>query len=172
MSMDTKRYPTLQAILAAVLIVLAALFAAGVSSVLFANFQDELRNSLRHRLDNITTLAGLQQNGDVLAQVQAANDEAFEIIHQKNVNIKRSDPDLIFVYTVRKDEQGIYFVVDARISPEEPDISEFGDRYLDPSPTLVKNFDTITGTIIESEIYTDEFGSFLSGYTPIFTSSD
>jgi len=151
--------------------VLAALFAAGVSSVLFANFQDELRNSLRRRLDNITTLAGLQQNGDALVQVQAAHDESFEIIHDQNVKIKRADSDLIFVYTMRKDEQGIYFVVDARISPDEEDISEFGDRYTEPSATLVENFDTMNGTIIEPKIYTDEFGSFLSGYTPIFTSN-
>src|SRR6185503_15216489 len=170
-SMETKRYPTLRTILATVLIVLAALFAAGVSSVLFANFQDELRNSLRRRLDNITTLAGLQQNGDALVQVQAAHDESFEIIHDQNVKIKRADSDLIFVYTMRKDEQGIYFVVDARISPDEEDISEFGDRYTEPSATLVENFDTMNGTIIEPKIYTDEFGSFLSGYTPIFTSN-
>ena len=169
--METKRYPTLRTILATVLIVLAALFAAGVSSVLFANFQDELRNSLRRRLDNITTLAGLQQNGDALVQVQAAHDASFEIIHDQNVKIKRADSDLIFVYTMRKDEQGIYFVVDARISPDEEDISEYGDRYAEPSATLVENFDTMNGTIIEPEIYTDEFGSFLSGYTPIFTSN-
>ena len=61
--------------------------------------------------------------------------------------------------------------MDARIAPDEPDISEFGDRYLEPSTTLVENFDTMSSTIIEPEIYTDEFGSFLSGYTPIFTSS-
>jgi len=170
-SMETNKYPTLRTILAVVLIILAALFSAVVLSVFYFNFRAELRSSLRHRLDNITTLAGLQQNGDVLIQVQAAHDEAFEIIHQKNVKIKQSDPDLIFVYTVRKDEQGIYFVVDARISPDEPDISEFGDRYAKPSATLVENFDTMTRTIIEPEIYTDEFGSFLSGYTPIFTSS-
>jgi len=171
MSMETNRYPTLRTLFAIVLIVLAALFAAGVSSVLFVNFRDELRNSLRRRLENITTLAGLQQNGDVLVQVGAAHDEAFEIIHQKNVKIKRSDSDLRFVYTMRKDEQGIYFVVDARISSDEPDISEFGDRYEEPSATLVENFDTMTSTIIESDFYTDEFGTFLSGYTPIFTSS-
>src|SRR5215212_1790425 len=155
MSMETKRYPTLPTILAAVLIVLAALFAAGVSSVLFVNFQDELRNSLRRRLNNITTLAGLQQNGDALAQVQAAHDKYFEIIHDQNVKIKQSDSDLKFVYTVRKDEQGIYFVVDARTSLDEEDISEFGDRYKEPSTTLVENFDTMNGTIIEPEIYTD-----------------
>ena len=169
--MNTKRYPTLRTRLATVLIILAALFTAGVSSVLYINFREELRNSLRHRLENITTLAGLQQNGDVLIEVKAAHDEAFEIIHEKNVKIKTSDPELIFVYIVRKDEQGIYFVVDARLSPDEEDISEFGDRYAEPSATLVENFDTMNGTIIEPEIYTDEFGSFLSGYTPIFTSS-
>ena len=169
--METKRYLSLRTRLALVLIILAGFFAAGVSSVLYFNFRQELRNNLRHRLENITTLAGLQQNGDLLVQVQAAHDEAFEIIHEKNVKIKRSDPDLIFVYTLRKDEQGLYFIVDARIAPDEPDISEFGDRYLEPSATLVKNFDTMTHTILEPEIYTDEFGSFLSGYTPIFTSN-
>ena len=168
--MDTKKYPTLQTRLAIILIVLATLFSAGALSVFYINFRTELRNNLRHRLENITTLAGLQQNGDLLVQVQAAHDEAFEIIHEKNVKIKRADPDLIFVYTVRKDEQGIYFVVDARLFRDEPDISEFGDRYEEPSATLVENFDTMIRTIIEPEIYTDEFGSFLSGYTPIFTS--
>lgn len=153
------------------LIILAALFAAGLSYVLYVNFRQELRNSLRHRLENITTLAGFQQNGDVLIEVQAAHDEAFEIIHEKNVKIKRSDSDLRFVYTMRKDEQGIYFVVDARISPDELLISEFGDRYEEPSTTLVDNFDTMTRTIIEPDFYTDEFGTFLSGYTPIFTSN-
>jgi GAF domain-containing protein/HAMP domain-containing protein len=169
--METNKYPSLRTRLAIVLIILTALFSAGIASVLYINFRQELQNNLRHRLENITTLAGLQQNGDLLLQVQAAHDEAFEIIHQKNANIKRTDPDLIFVYVVRKDEQGIYFVVDARIAADEPDISEFGDRYLEPSSTLVENFDTMTSTIIEPEIYTDEFGSFLSGYSPIFTSS-
>ena len=169
--MDAKRYPSLRTRLALVLIILAALFSAAVASVLYINFRAELRNSLRHRLENITTLAGLQQNGDVLIEVLAAHDEAFEIIHEKNVKIKRSDSDLRFVYTMRKDEQGIYFVVDARIAPEEPLISEFGDRYEEPSSTLVGNFDSMTRTIIEPDFYTDEFGTFLSGYAPIFTSS-
>src|SRR5262245_42664360 len=117
--MRTGRYPTLQARLAFVLIFLATLFAAAVSYVLYVNFREELRDSLRHRLENITTLAGLQQNGDDLVRVQAAGDEYFNKIHEQNVKIKRSDPELRFVYTMRQDAQGIYFVVDARVSPNE-----------------------------------------------------
>lgn len=169
--MNTRYYPTLRTRLAIVLAILTVIFAASVVSIVYVDFKNELRNNLHHRLENITTLASLQQNGDELLQVQAQEDEFFNTIHNRNVRIKRSDPDLIFVYAMRKDEQGIYFVVDARLSPEEPDISNFGDRYEEPSDTLLENFDTMTKTIVEPEIYTDEFGSFLSGYAPIYDSN-
>src|SRR6185503_10045017 len=169
-SMKTKRYPTLRTILAVVLIVLAALFAAGVSSVLYFNFRQELRNSLRHRLENITTLAGLQQDGDALLKVQSESDENFIKIREQNLKIRRADPELRFVYTMGKDEQGIYFVVDAGL-PSESGYSPYGTRYEQPGPALVENFDSMTSTVLEPDFYTDEYGTFLSGYTPIFTSS-
>jgi len=168
--MDTNRYPSLRIRLAIVLIVLAALFAVGVSYVLYINFQRELRESLRHRLENITTIAALQQNGDDLIRVESSGDEFFNRIHERNVRIKQSDPELRFVYTMRQDEQGIYFIVDARLSPEEPLISEFGDRYAQPSDLLSTNFNAMGGTLIEPDFYTDEFGTFLSAYAPIYTS--
>jgi GAF domain-containing protein/HAMP domain-containing protein len=169
MQTNTSQYPSLQSRLAAVLIILAALFAVGLSTILYINFSQELNKSLRHRLENITTLAGLQQDGDALVKIQAAHDPYFEKINQQNLKIKRADSDLIFVYTMRKDEQGIYFVVDAGL-PREPDISEFGERYLEPGPLLVEKFDSLNGTMLEPDFYTDEYGTFLSGYTPIFTS--
>lgn len=168
--MNTNRYPSLRTRLAIVLIVLAAFFAAGVSYVLYINFKQELRESLRHRLQNITTIAALQQDGDDLISVQASGDESFNRIHDRNVRIKQSDPELRFVYTMRHDEQGIYFIVDARLSPDEPDISEFGDRYEEPSDLLSANFNTMRSTLIEPDFYTDEFGTFLSAYAPIFSS--
>ncbi|MGZ9163539.1 MAG: GAF domain-containing protein [Anaerolineales bacterium] len=169
METNSSRYPSLRARLAAVLIILAALFAVGLSTILYIDFSRELNDSLRHRLENITTLAGLQQDGDTLLQVQSAHDPYFEKINQQNLRIKKADSDLIFVYTMRKDEQGIYFVVDAGL-PGEPDISEFRERYLEPGPLLVEKFDSLNGTMLEPDFYTDEYGTFLSGYTPIFTS--
>ena len=167
--METNKRPSLRRRLAFVLIFLAALFAASVAIALYANFRAELRNSLRHRLENITTLAGLQQNGDLLLQVQSENDGNFIIIREQNLKIRRSDLELRFVYTMRKDEQGIYFVVDAGL-PSETGYSPFGTRYEEPGPALAKNFDSMIGTVLEPEFYTDEYGTFLSGYTPIFSS--
>jgi GAF domain-containing protein/HAMP domain-containing protein len=167
--METKRYTSLRTRLALVLIILAALFTAGVSSVLYLNFSQELRNSLRHRLENITTLAGLQQDGDVLLRVQNEGDENFLKIRERNLRIRAAEPELRFVYTMRRDTRGIYFVVDAGL-PDEIGYSPFGMRYEEPGPALVENFDSMTGTILEPEFYTDEYGTFLSGYAPIFSS--
>jgi GAF domain-containing protein/HAMP domain-containing protein len=169
MEINPSQYPSLRTRLAVTLIILAALFSAGVSSILYFNFQRELRENLRHRLENITTLAGLQQDGDTFLQVQTQNDEFFQQIHATNLRIKASEPNLRFVYTMRKNEDGIYFVVDAGL-PGEPLISAYNDPYEEPSQTLVKNFDTLSGTIVEPDFYTDEFGTFLSAYTPIYTS--
>jgi GAF domain-containing protein/HAMP domain-containing protein len=169
MQTNLAQYPTLRTRLAITLIILAALFSAALSSILYLNFRQELRENLKRRLDNITTLAGLQQDGNLLVQVQEQNDAFYQKIHATNLKIKRSEPDLRFVYTMKKQDGNIYFVVDAGL-PGEPDISAFGDLYREPSTTLVNNFDTMMGTIVEPDFYSDEFGTFLSAYTPIFTS--
>lgn len=170
MEINPSKYPTLRTRLAVTLIVLGALFSLTVASILYINFQREQRESLRHRLENIATLAGFQQNGDLLEKVQAQGDENFQKIHSTNLRIKTSVRDLRFVYTMRKVNGQIIFVVDAGM-PGEQEISTYGDVYKKPSETLVKNFDTMTGTIVEPDFYTDEFDTLLSAYTPIFDSN-
>lgn len=167
--MDTRRYPTLFSRLALALTLLAAVSTAVVTYFLYQNFKMEQRENLRTRLKDIATLAGYQQNGDLFEQVARQGDAYFEQIHAVNLRIKQSDPDLEFVYTMRKSGDTISFVVDAG-APGEPDISAYGDVYLEPSDTLIASFDSMSGTVVEQEIYTDEFGSFLSAYTPIYTS--
>src|SRR5215510_7247707 len=149
--MNPKQYPSLRRRFAIVLILLAATFTAGVSYILYLNFKAELRSDLRHRLENITKLASLQQDGDLLLQVQAQGDEAFNIIQERNAKIKNVESDLVLVYTLMKDAQGqIYFVVDAGV-PDEKGYSPFGTLYKQPGPALVANFDAMNGTVLESD---------------------
>ena len=169
--MNPKQYPSLRRRFAIALILLATIFTTGVSSIIYFNVRAELRNALRHRLENITTLAALQQDGDELLRVEAEGDEPFNIIHERNAKIRNAESDIVFVYTLRKDAQGqLYFVVDAGL-PGEEGYSPFGTIYQEPGPALLANFDTMNGTVLESDFYTDEYGSFLSGYAPIFTST-
>jgi GAF domain-containing protein len=170
MEINPSRYPTLRTRLAITLIVLTALFSLAVSALLYMNFRHELRENLRQRLENIATIAGLQQDGDTLAKVQAQGDENFNKILVTNLRIKTSEPDLRFVYTMKKENGKIYFVVDAGL-PGEPDISTFDELYEMPSQTLMDNFDTMSGTVVVPNFYTDEYGTFLSAFTPIFASN-
>ncbi|HSO13346.1 MAG TPA: GAF domain-containing protein [Anaerolineales bacterium] len=162
--------PSLLSLLTGAFIVLGILISAFIIFILYNNFKNELRAELRNRLVSITTIAALQQDGDTLLKVSARNDEYYNIINERNLKIRSADPDLIYVYTMRKNEQGIYFIVDANL-PGDEGIADFGQAYEEPGPTLQDNFDTLSGTIIEPDFYTDEFGTFLSAYAPIHTST-
>ncbi len=164
------RQPPLALLLTVAFTVAGALVSAAIIFILYNNFRSELRQELRNRLISITTVAALQQDGDTLVKVAARGDEFYQKINEQNLKIRASDPDLVYVYTMRKNEQGIYFVVDANL-PGDEGIADFGQPYLEPGPTLEQNFDTLSQTIIEPDFYTDEFGSFLSAYAPIYASN-
>lgn len=170
MKKDFLRQPSLLPLLTTVFIVSGVLISALIIAILYNNFKNELRQELKNRLISITNIAALQQDGDALLKVAARNDEYYNLINERNLAIRDSDPDLVFVYTMRKNEQGIYFVVDAN-RPGDEDISDYGQPYEEPGPTLEENFDTMSRTIIEPDFYTDEYGTFLSAYAPIYTST-
>jgi GAF domain-containing protein/HAMP domain-containing protein len=170
MNGNPSRLPSSLTVLATAFTISGALIAITIISILYSNFRNGLREELRNRLVTITSIAALQQDGDLLLQVAARDDAYYHAINQHNLQIRLSDPDLIYVYTMRKNEQGIYFIVDAN-QPGDEGIAGFGQPYLEPGPTLVDNFDTINETIIEPDFYTDEFGTFLSAYAPIYTSN-
>ncbi len=161
-----KQYYSLSLILA-ICVSLLAIISVGITiGVLYFNFSQESRNDLRQRITNIAELAALQQNGDKFEQITSEDDPLYEEFRLQNLEIRKIDPEIAFVYTMRKDDQGIYFVVDAG-EPGEIDISRYGERYFDPSATLWENFDTMESAIADQDIYTDSYGSFLGAYAPI-----
>ena len=136
----------------------------------YMNLVSQIQNEFSLRALSVVQVAALQQNGDEFAQISSAEDELYEKFRLQNLKVRYSDPDIIYVYTMRKDERGIYFVVDAG-EPGEEGIAPYGAIYEEPGPTLVKNFDSMDRAIAEPEIYTDEWGSFLSAYAPIRNSA-
>jgi GAF domain-containing protein/HAMP domain-containing protein len=151
---------------------LLAFLALGVAlAVSYINLRQQTRADLHQRLLNIVSLSALQQNGNLFMSVNSSSDPAFEQIRLQNLRIRSSDPDLVFVYTMRFDAQGLYFVVDA-VEPGEPLGSAYGERYLYPGPVLAANYATMDHPLVENDIYTDEYGSFLSAYAPFYTSDN
>lgn len=159
--------------LRAKLIIGFSLIAAVVSLItafaVYTTTQRQITENFRRRVLTAAAITALQQNGDEFETIASASDPLYEEFRLQNLAILRSDPDFIFVYTMRKDELGIYFVVDGNELDAEG-FSVYGERYLEPSPLLTENFDAMSAPIVEPEIYTDEYGSFLSAYAPIRTS--
>jgi GAF domain-containing protein/HAMP domain-containing protein len=150
---------------------LIAAFASFITTLgIYRNSQNQVIEGYKNNLLGITRMAALQQNGDDFAKVLSDQDPLYEKIRIQNTKIRNSNPDLVFVYTMRKDEQGIYFVVDAGEKDDEG-FSAFNERYIEPSQTLVDNFDIMETAIVEPDFYTDEYGTFLSAYAPIFSSN-
>ena len=151
---------------------LLAFLAIGIFlAVSYINYRQQNRADLRQRLINIVSLAALQQNGDIFTEIKSPDDPVFEQIRIQNLRIRSSDPDLAFVYTMRFDTQGIYFVVDA-VEPGDPLGSAYGERYYEPGPVLLANYTSMDHPIAENNFYTDEYGTFLSAYAPFYTSGN
>ena len=138
-------------------------------AVAYFSFRNQFRAQLQQRLKDIVSIAALQQNGDAFIKIQSEQDAAFATIRTQNLKIRSSDANLRFVYTMRFDNKGLYFVVDAT-NPGEAGASLYGERYPSPGPVLANNYKTISHTLAEKKFYTDEYGTFLSAYAPFYTS--
>ncbi len=160
------RLSTLLSVAFAGLGLLITLMALGIYRL---QVEKQLLTGLGERLYDLVAITALEQDGDAFVQISSADDPQYAQIHNQNTKIMNVDPNIAFIYTMRKDEDGIYFVVDAG-DPYDPLFSQFGERYLEPSPELVKRFDTATSPFVDTEIYTDEYGTFLSAFAPFYTS--
>ena len=137
---------------------------------MYTNLENQALEEFKNRAIGIVNLTALQLNGDDFSQINSAQDESYEQIRLQNREIRLSDSNIANLFTLRKDDQGIYFVVDAGDLGEE-NLAAFGERYPNASETLVENFDTMTAAIVENDMTTGQDGSFLYAYAPITDSN-
>lgn len=151
--------------------VIIALLSVGIlGTVAFYNYRNQVREDTRMRLLNMVSIAALQQNAELHATIINPGDEAGEAYQQirlENAAILRTNPDLVYLYTMRQDNQGrIIYVVDTGQPGEET--AAVAEVYSDASPLLKERFATLSQPIAETEFYTDRFGTFLSAYAPFY----
>lgn len=155
--------------------VLASALAVSLS---YLQARSSLFREKQHKLTALAANAALQINGDAHAQLQTAadiNTDLYRELQSKSFAIAATDPEILYVYTMRKNEAGeIYFVLDAGhepgAPPEEYKPVDIGTVYESPSEFLLKNFDTLRAPTVETEFYTDEFGTYLTAYAPLYKS--
>jgi GAF domain-containing protein/HAMP domain-containing protein len=154
------------------------LTSAMATTLSYLQARNNLFQEKQDKLLAIVSNAALQISGDDHSLLRSPADmetEIYQELQRKSFAIAGTDDEILYVYTMRKNEQGdIYFVLDAGHEPEstfdEYEPGEIGLVYEDPSGLLLKNFDALDKPIVEPDFYTDEFGTYLTAYAPIYTS--
>jgi HAMP domain-containing protein len=102
------------------------------------------------------------QEVDQIAQFKEGQDTTpeFLTIKKKLQEMRAISPNIINFYIMRIEGGKITFLVDDLV--DNP--AKIGDVYGKPEPRL---FEAVNGPSVSDNIYTDEWGTFLSGYAPI-----
>jgi GAF domain-containing protein/HAMP domain-containing protein len=165
-----RRYPlSLRAKLVLGFTLLSAFVSFITAIGMYNNLRGQVIEEFKNRALGTAKLTSLQLDGDEIQLITSSQDSNYEKIQLESVRIRSSNPDIKHIFIMRKDEQGIYFVLAAGARGES-NTATYGEKFVAPSETLSESFDTMTDAVPEPEIVTDAAGSILSAYAPIFTS--
>ena len=164
----TSRF-NLQWRLALVFSGVALLVSATTSLVLYQVARDQVRADLRQRLGDIVGVAAANLDAELHASITpelGMDSDQFRRMRASLQAIRDGASDLKYVYTLRRGADGsIRFVVDAEEDPA--DAVALDVVYDDASDLLRARFADLDGPVVETDFYTDQWGTFLSGYAPI-----
>jgi HAMP domain-containing protein len=120
--------------------------------------KDDMANSIGMIAQQFTS-----QDAQTMYQLQSGqeNTTAFTALKEKMQIIRAKSPNIVNIYTMHLENDGkVTFIVDDL----EEGAAAIGEQYKQPEPKL---FTAVNGITTSDNIYTDEWGSFLSGYAPL-----
>ena len=171
--MKNKYTYTLQFSLGTAFIFVVILTSFCIAVFTFFSMSSFLRDTVRLRLADDAGIAALRISGDLHSKLQKPDDEntdEYRTIRKYLQNIRERATDIRFVYTIRKNNDGkIVFIVDAEENPEE--LSHLGDVYDNPTAPMLAAFEKPYKIHVENEFTSDQWGTFLSSYAPIYRSN-
>jgi methyl-accepting chemotaxis protein len=140
------------------------LVSGSVGTFFYVNAMDSLMRSLRSRLQNSAALLSHAIDARTLEGIRGPDDtaqDAYRATLETLRRMRRSNPDIAFLYVMRRDDDRTVFVVD---SDETERQAPPGQVYEDAPPTMQQGFHS---PAVDDQLYRDEWGVFLSGYAPL-----
>ncbi len=136
-----------------------------VGTFFYVRAMENLMRSLQSRLQNSAALLSQMIDARDLEDIRSVDDmhrEAYRDALEKARRVRRTNPDIAFLYIMRRANDGtIHFVVD---SDETDGQAVPGKPYSDVVPEMLEGFQQ---SVVDKELYEDEWGVFLSGYAPL-----
>jgi two-component system, sensor histidine kinase and response regulator len=158
--------------LSIIFIVLSALISGGALALVHNVARNQVYDDIRRRLHDIVSIAATTLDGDLhntLQQLEQEGSPAYLSVKKQLQRVQEAASDIHYIYTLRLGADGnIVFVVDAEENPE--DLVHLGEVYTDPGPLLAESIVGMDAPVVEAQFYTDEWGTWLSGYAPFYDS--
>ena len=144
---------------------LAVLLVSGsIGTYFYKQATGSLLENLRARLSQSAGLLARTIDADDLGTIRSEADRALPG-YEEHLRLLRdfqtANPDVAFIYVMRRDGDDVRFVLDSDRSGEQ---AAPGELYEAEVPRLREGFDHPAA---DEEIQTDRWGSFLSGYAPL-----
>jgi HAMP domain-containing protein len=145
------------------------LVSGSVGTFFYVKAMESLMHSLRARLQNSAALLSQGIDARELDDIRTPTDmdrEAYRRHLATLRRMRRSNPDIAFLYVMRKEGQRIVFVLD---SDETDRQAPPGRQYTDAPAGLRSGFHAPS---VDDALVRDEWGVFLSGYAPLADGGD
>lgn len=130
--------------------------------------KEEVQASLSHTAGTAANLI----DGDLHQQITEPEQKGSALYEEARAQlfaILKANPNIAFIYTLIPIDGRYYFILDSKIiaEGEEDDTSDVMEEYTDYTDTLKQAIET-REPLVEDEFYTDDWGTFLSGYAPLY----
>src|SRR3989338_3443458 len=185
--------PTWTVIAVLVISIVTVIFA---SRILYQRTVDLLTENLRERILTISITAATSINSKDLEVLKVENDwvtpEWGRVVNQLH-KAKYSNNDIVFMYVFRKkdvDQTKMEFVADAdsidpyantgsdlsryvdvnrdgKLEPDGPDKLQWPGQDYPEASDIPETFEAYSGPLTSKDLYTDAYGTVLTGYAPI-----
>jgi len=162
-----KLYHSLETKLILSFVLLIVVITLGTFLFTFSQTKNALLDSTKDDMLQKIGLVSTQVSAediDKLLQFKPGDDQSpeYQAMISKFVYMRSLSPDLINFYAMVIDGNTITFAFD----DAEDDAASIGQIYENPDPELFKS---VSGLSVSKNFYTDEWGTFLSGYAPLKT---
>jgi len=159
------------------------LFSALLATVLFTTLINALMSSMHVKniimqtiRENLYIAVGIgaqQIDGDVHSKIRNSDDEnseEYKSIFQQLDKIRRINPDIKNVYTIRQNaSSSAVFIVDA--DPKIKERARIGHRVIQLTPAIREAFAFRNRIVVENTFFSDEWGTFVSGFAPFYNAA-
>lgn len=132
-----------------------------------------LRNEVRENLRHLVSIAASQMDPALVAAItrpEQTGDPDYRRASEPLLKLRRLVPEIYYAYVFIKTPEGLRFTIDSTYYIQNPSAPasavSVGDIYADPSNDALEA--SRSGlTTVSTKPYTDDFGSFMSGFAAI-----